>query len=131
MSQQTSATSIWVRSLLVIERLGNRLPAPALLFLLLIVFIIIISALCDVFSVQGIHPASKEVLEVNSLLSFDALRWWLQQGCRPDKQSCTTPIYHLVDALKAIFATAPTPITSTSTSTSISNGEGPSSRGFP
>ena len=82
MSQQTSATSIWVRSLLAIERLGNRLPAPALLFLLLIVFIIIISALCDVFSVQGIHPASKEVLEVNSLLSFDALRWWLQNAVK-------------------------------------------------
>jgi len=82
MSQPTSATSIWVRSLLAIERLGNRLPAPALLFLLLIVFIIIISALCDVFSVQGIHPASKEVLEVNSLLSFDALRWWLQNAVK-------------------------------------------------
>lgn len=82
MSQPTSATSIWVRSLLAIERLGNRLPAPALLFLLLIVFIIIISALCDVFAVQGIHPASKEVLEVNSLLSFDALRWWLQNAVK-------------------------------------------------
>ena len=82
MSQQTSATSIWVRSLLAIERLGNRLPAPALLFLLLIVFIIIISALCNILSVQGIHPATKEVLEVNSLLSFDALRWWLQNAVK-------------------------------------------------
>jgi len=82
MSQQTSDTSIWVRSLLAIERLGNRLPAPALLFLLLIFIIIIISALCDVFSVQGIHPASKEVLEVNSLLSFAALRWWLENAVK-------------------------------------------------
>ena len=82
MSQPTSDASIWVRSLLAIERLGNRLPAPALLFLLLIVFIVIISALCDVFSVQGIHPATKEVLEVNSLLSFDALRWWLQNAVK-------------------------------------------------
>jgi aminobenzoyl-glutamate transport protein len=82
MQQEGLKSSIWVRSLLAIERGGNRLPAPALLFLLLIVVIIIISALCDVFSVQGIHPASKEVLEVNSLLSFDALRWWLQNAVK-------------------------------------------------
>lgn len=82
MQQESLKSSVWIRSLLAIERAGNRLPAPALLFLLLIVAIIIISALCDVFSVQGIHPASKEVLEVNSLLSFDALRWWLQNAVK-------------------------------------------------
>jgi len=77
-----SSSSIWVRSLLAIERAGNRLPAPALLFLYLTVFIIIISELSQVFAVQGVHPASKEVLEVNSLLSFDALRWWLQNAVK-------------------------------------------------
>ena len=82
MQQESLKSSVWIRSLLAIERAGNRLPAPALLFLLLIVGIVIISALCAVFSVQGIHPASKEVLEVNSLLSFDALRWWLQSAVK-------------------------------------------------
>ena len=82
MQQESLKSSVWIRSLLAIERAGNRLPAPALLFLLLIAAIVIISALCDVFSVQGIHPASKEVLEVNSLLSFDALRWWLQNAVK-------------------------------------------------
>ncbi len=80
--QSDSIPSIWVRSLLAIERAGNRLPAPAILFVLLIFAVIFISALCDWFSVQGIHPASKEVLEVNSLLSFDALRWWLQNAVK-------------------------------------------------
>jgi len=74
--------SIWVRSLLSIERTGNRLPAPALLFLYLIVAIIIISALCQMLVVEGIHPSTREVLQVNSLLSFDALRWWLQNAVK-------------------------------------------------
>jgi len=80
--QSDSPLSIWVRCLLAIERAGNRLPAPAILFVLLIFAVIFISALCDWFSVQGIHPANKEVLEVNSLLSFDALRWWLQNAVK-------------------------------------------------
>jgi len=80
--QSDSTPSIWVRSLLAIERAGNRLPAPAILFVLLIFAVIFISALCDWFAIQGIHPASKEVLEVNSLLSFDALRWWLQNAVK-------------------------------------------------
>lgn len=80
MTSKESSPSIWVRGLLAIERGGNRLPAPALLFLYLIVFVIAISELCAIFSLQGVHPASKEVLTVNSLLSFDALRWWLQNA---------------------------------------------------
>jgi aminobenzoyl-glutamate transport protein len=74
--------SVWVRCLLAIERGGNRLPAPALLFLYLIIAIILISALCQVFAIQGIHPATQEVLQVNSLWSFEALRWWLQNAVK-------------------------------------------------
>lgn len=80
--QNQSMPSIWVRSLLVIERAGNRLPAPAILFVLLIFLVIIISAVCDWLGITGVHPASKEVLEVNSLVSFDALRWWLQNAVK-------------------------------------------------
>lgn len=80
MSSTESSPSIWVRALLTIERAGNRLPAPALLFLYFIVAIIFISELCAIFSVQGIHPANKEVLSVNSLFSFTALRWWLENA---------------------------------------------------
>ncbi|NRA25018.1 MAG: AbgT family transporter, partial [Oleispira sp.] len=57
-------------------------PAPALLFLYLIIAIILISALCQVFAIQGIHPATQEVLQVNSLWSFEALRWWLQNAVK-------------------------------------------------
>lgn len=74
--------SIWVRSLLMIERLGNRLPAPALLFLYLMIAVVFISALCQILAIEGTHPATKEVLQVNSLLSFDALRWWLQSAVK-------------------------------------------------
>ena len=76
------AASVWVRSLLKIEKMGNRLPAPALLFLWLIVVIVLVSALCDYFLIQGVHPGSQEVLQVNSLLSFDALRWWLENAVK-------------------------------------------------
>jgi aminobenzoyl-glutamate transport protein len=71
-----------VRSLLTIERAGNRLPAPALLFLYLIIAILFISALCQVFAVQGVHPGTQQVLQVNSLLSFEALSWWLQNAVK-------------------------------------------------
>jgi aminobenzoyl-glutamate transport protein len=66
----------------MIERQGNRLPAPALLFLYLIIAIIFISAICQLFMIEGIHPSTQEVLQVNSLLSFDALRWWLQNAVK-------------------------------------------------
>jgi len=80
--KKVSRESIWVRNLLTIERWGNRLPAPALLFLYLIIAIVIISAVCQMLVVEGIHPSTKEVLQVNSLLSFDALRWWLQNAVK-------------------------------------------------
>lgn len=82
MNTVDNKASIWVRSLLNIEKVGNRLPAPALLFLWLIIAIIVISALCEYFLVQGVHPGNQEVLSVNSLLSFDALRWWLENAVK-------------------------------------------------
>lgn len=79
-NKDTSSASI--KLLLAIEKAGNRLPAPALLFFYLIVFIILISALGQLFSWQGVHPANQQVLEVNSLLSFEALRWWLESAVK-------------------------------------------------
>jgi p-aminobenzoyl-glutamate transporter AbgT len=52
--------SIWVRGLLMIERQGNRLPAPALLFLYLIIAIIFISAICQQLMIEGTHPSTQE-----------------------------------------------------------------------
>jgi aminobenzoyl-glutamate transport protein len=81
MTKKATSSSL-IKWLLVIEKAGNRLPAPALLFFYLVLFIILISALGQWFSWQGIHPANQQVLEVNSLLSFEALRWWLQNAVK-------------------------------------------------
>lgn len=75
-------SSVWVNVLLKVEKAGNQLPAPALLFFYLIIFIIFLSAICQWFSLQGIHPANQEILQVNSLLSIEALRWWLENAVK-------------------------------------------------
>ena len=61
------------RALDVIERVGNRLPDPALLFFLLLIAVWIISALLSQFSYSHIDPRSGTPIEVQNLLTGAAL----------------------------------------------------------
>lgn len=66
-----------LRALDWIERAGNKLPDPALLFLLLMLLVWVISALLAPVSFSAIDPRSGEPLVVNNLLAGKALTQFL------------------------------------------------------
>jgi len=68
---QANATA---RFLDTIERLGNRLPHPTLLFVWLSLLVIILSAVSAALGVQAVHPSSGETIVATSLLSTDGIQ---------------------------------------------------------
>lgn len=62
------------KSLDVVERWGNKLPDPVSLFLILIGFTLLISAVISLAGWGVIHPASGERIEAVNLLSGEILR---------------------------------------------------------
>jgi aminobenzoyl-glutamate transport protein len=56
-----------------VERIGNRLPDPALLFLLLLVVVWVASALLSQVDYQAIDPRTGEPLQVQNLLTGSSL----------------------------------------------------------
>ena len=61
------------RFLGAIERAGNILPHPATLFVILAVFVIILSAIAAGLGWSVIHPGTKEVVRAESLLTIPGL----------------------------------------------------------
>ncbi|MBX9975869.1 AbgT family transporter [Cytobacillus firmus] len=60
-----------------IERAGNRLPHPFMLFIYLALAMMAISWLVSLFDVSVVHPGSGEELKVKSLISGEGLRFIL------------------------------------------------------
>ncbi|HEV2705478.1 MAG TPA: AbgT family transporter [Pyrinomonadaceae bacterium] len=56
-----------------IERAGNLLPHPATLFVILAVFVVLLSALTAWMGVSVVHPGTKEVVRAESLLNVAGL----------------------------------------------------------
>jgi len=69
----TSAPTRMMRALNVIERIGNRLPDPAILFLLMLILVWVISALLAPVQWSTIDPRTGNPLEVRNLLSGPSL----------------------------------------------------------
>lgn len=61
------------RSLDLIEKAGNKLPDPAILFFLLLIVIWILSAIMANFNFAEIDPRTGEALVINNLLTGNAL----------------------------------------------------------
>ncbi|USR90747.1 AbgT family transporter [Phormidium yuhuli AB48] len=57
-----------------IERVGNALPDPVTLFLILAIGVILLSALAAAAGLSVLHPATEETLTAVSLLSAEGLR---------------------------------------------------------
>ena len=68
-----------VRLLDRVEVLGNRLPDPAVLFLLLLIAVWIFSALLAQFSFSHIDPRTGDPLEIQNLATADQLAYFLSQ----------------------------------------------------
>ncbi|MGA9289323.1 MAG: AbgT family transporter, partial [Anaerobacillus sp.] len=60
-----------------IERVGNKLPDPFILFVGLAVFVIIVSAIFHMFGATVTHPGTGEELQVKSLASGEGLQYIL------------------------------------------------------
>lgn len=58
-----------------IERLGNRLPDPFMIFVYLGLVVILTSVLMSAFDASVVHPSSGDTLEIRSLLSGEGLRF--------------------------------------------------------
>ncbi|MEN0057671.1 MAG: AbgT family transporter [Bdellovibrio sp.] len=61
------------RFLLRVERVGNALPQPALMFLLLTFFVVLLSALFSALGIQAIHPVKQEAVVAINLFSVQGL----------------------------------------------------------
>lgn len=58
-----------------IERVGNALPHPFILFLIITVILVVAAAILAAFGVSVTNPTTGEVVVVNSLLNKDGLAW--------------------------------------------------------
>ncbi len=63
--------------LVAIERYGNKIPHPSLMFFWLCMLIIIFSAFAQLLSLQAINPITSEVITAKSLVSSEGLRFIL------------------------------------------------------
>lgn len=61
----------------VIEKVGNKLPHPFMLFFYLTCILIVISAILGIFQAAVIHPSTGEEVVVQNLLSKDGIRYIL------------------------------------------------------
>lgn len=57
-----------------VERVGNKLPEPPIMFMILSAFVIILSGLLHLLSIEAVHPGTGEVIEVVNLVSRDGIR---------------------------------------------------------
>lgn len=73
MSEQKKKNSLFDRFLNGIEKAGNKLPDPAMLFFFLMVFVWIMSAILAPIDFGESHPLTGEALSVNNLLTGTAL----------------------------------------------------------
>lgn len=73
-SQAKAKNSFFERVLGGIERVGNMLPDPTTLFVILAAMVVFISWICSVAEVSAVHPGTGKVLTVTNLFSKDGFR---------------------------------------------------------
>ena len=62
-----------------IERVGNKIPHPFILFFALTVFIVIVSTICASMGISVINPVTNKVVAARNLLSADGVNFMLQK----------------------------------------------------
>jgi len=77
MSDANASDSLTSRMLATVERVGNKLPDPAMLFVFLLVVVWLLSWLLSYVSFEMIDPRSGEALVIKNLLSGTAMTAWL------------------------------------------------------
>ena len=74
---QHSSSSLFTRFLKGVEKAGNALPHPAIIFFTLCIGVLIASFIGEAFSFNAIHPIKKEVISTVNLLSIKGLHFLL------------------------------------------------------
>ncbi|MDP3437167.1 MAG: AbgT family transporter [Bacteroidales bacterium] len=67
--------SRFARVLDTIEVVGNRLPHPATIFLMMAALVALLSWWASAAGLQATHPATGEIVSVKNLLNADGIRW--------------------------------------------------------
>lgn len=80
MKANTGKKSLFDRMLSGIERVGNKLPDPSTIFVILCVLVVLVSALCSSMNISVVHPGTGETVSVVNLLSADGLRRMISEG---------------------------------------------------
>ncbi|MCL2924866.1 MAG: AbgT family transporter [Trichodesmium sp. MAG_R04] len=62
------------RILIFIEKVGNKLPDPIILFFYLSIAVIVISAIANLLNLSALNPTTKETIKAVSLLTPDGIR---------------------------------------------------------
>jgi aminobenzoyl-glutamate transport protein len=70
----SNESSLLYRFLARVERAGNALPHPALMFLFLMFVVIVLSAVFSLLGITALHPVSQETLTAVNLFSAHGLR---------------------------------------------------------
>ncbi|MBU9847787.1 p-aminobenzoyl-glutamate transporter [Rahnella ecdela] len=60
-----------------VERIGNKIPNPFLLFVYLIALLMIASAVISWFNITAVNPTNGEIIRVKNLLSVEGIQWIL------------------------------------------------------
>ncbi|WP_134705838.1 p-aminobenzoyl-glutamate transporter [Rahnella sp. CJA17(1/100)] len=60
-----------------VERVGNKIPNPFLLFVYLIAVLMVASAVISWLNITAVNPTNGEVIHVKNLLSVDGIQWIL------------------------------------------------------
>lgn len=76
-SNEVEKKSIVSKILDGVERAGNKLPHPFMLFVYLSVGIILLSFVVSLFDVEVVHPGTKEEVAIKSLMSGEGLTYIL------------------------------------------------------
>ena len=62
-----------------VEKVGNKIPHPFILFFSLTVFIVVISAVCASMGVEVVNPVTNKVVPAKSLISAEGANFMLQK----------------------------------------------------
>lgn len=76
-AEQTISTSLTTRFLSAVERVGNKLPDPAVLFIALLFIVWVLSLLLSYINFEIIDPRTQTPLVINNLLSGPSLTAFL------------------------------------------------------
>ncbi|WHZ39477.1 p-aminobenzoyl-glutamate transporter [Rahnella bonaserana] len=60
-----------------VERIGNKIPNPFLLFIYLIALLMVASAVISWFNITAVNPTNGEIIRVKNLLSVEGIQWIL------------------------------------------------------